>query len=169
MKNIVKLLALGYVFIILTACSSSNNEIKSISKVLGIDCFGGTISQSIDSHGGFHGDGTFYLELKYDDEKGKAVVHAIEETTDWEKLPLTDNLRTALYGKKSETESAGPYITNDNGEALFPSVSNGYYFFYDRLNKSKEDTRLFKRFSFNFTIALYDMDTQTLYYCEYDT
>lgn len=157
--------------IMLTACSSSN-ETKNISKMLGIDCSDGTISQSTDSHGGFHGDGSTYIEIKFDDTSGKTVAQEIENLTAWNELPLTDNLNTVVYGKESPSASIGPYVVTSDGEPLFSTVTNGYYFFHDRHSESKDakdDTDLFSRSSFNFTIALYDADTQTLYYFELDT
>ena len=53
-----------------------------------------------------------------------------------------------------------------------PSIENGYWFFDNRHSNSispKEDSNLFNQSSFNFTIAVYDIDTQTLYYLEFDT
>jgi len=44
--------------------------------------------------------------------------------------------------------------------------------FVDRHSESKDihsDIDLFSRHSFNFTIALYDVDSNTLYYYEFDT
>lgn len=56
--------------------------------------------------------------------------------------------------------------------AAFPPVQNGCYYFEDRHSRSADphsDSGLFQRHSFNVTFALYDADTQTLYYCKFDT
>lgn len=90
----------------------------------------------------------------------------------WNKLPLTDNLNVVVYGKESPSESLGPYVTDDDGKTIFPVVENGYYFFMDRHSESKginDDTNILNRYPFNFTIAIYDTDNQTIYYCEFDT
>ena len=57
-------------------------------------------------------------------------------------------------------------------EAHIPKIKNGYFMFEDRHYKSKDskdDTELFDRYSFNFSIAIYDCDTDIMYYFEYDT
>lgn len=152
---------------IATACSSSN-PIEKISETLGVDLSSATILQSMDSHGGFHGDGDTYVKISFDDDEGKSFVKELETTTGWNELPLTDNLNTIVYG----TEIVGPYATNDNGETYFPFVSNGYYFFIDRHSESKnikDDTNIIKRASFNFTIAIYDINNHVLHYYELDT
>ena len=42
----------------------STNSTRNISKVLNVDLSSGTVSKNEDSHGGFHGDGTAYTEIK---------------------------------------------------------------------------------------------------------
>ncbi|MEG2452447.1 MAG: hypothetical protein RSA77_06105, partial [Clostridium sp.] len=89
-----------------------------------------------------------------------------------DKLPVTDNLLTVIYGKVSDHKSIGPFIANGDGDALFPIVENGYYYFLDRHSESKDEkdaADLLSRNSFNFTIAIYDIDNQTLYFSEFDT
>lgn len=159
------------VLLIATACSSSNSE-KNISQTLGVDVSSAAVLQSMDSHGGLHGDGSTYREMKFANGEGQTFTKELENNTAWGKLPLTDNLNIAVYGKESTSESIGPFVTNDNGEAYFPLVDNGYYFFLDRQSESKDvkdDTNLLNRNSFNFTIAIYDTDNQILYYYELDT
>ncbi len=165
------LMFFSIILIIITACSSSNLA-EEVSKTIGIDLSNGTVSQSTDSHGGFHGDGITYIKMTFSDKESKTIAKAIENNERWNKLPLTANLNIALYGKESSSGSIGPFVTKDDGKVLFPMVENGYYFFIDRHNESKDvkdDTDILNRYSFNFTIAIYDIDSQTLYYCELDT
>ena len=57
-------------------------------------------------------------------------------------------------------------------ETKIPQIENGYYNFYDRASKNKnnnDDSKLFDRYSFNFSLAIYDADTDRLYYFEFDT
>lgn len=167
-RSLSILIGLSIIFI-LAACSS-NNAAKDISKVLGIDLSNGKILQNTDSHGGFHGDGTTYVEISFDENNSKTVIEKLENNKEWNKLPLTDNLNTAVYG--NESENTGSYVTNSDGKQLFPVVENGYYFFLDRhddSNDPKDDTNLLNRHSFNFTIAIYDTDKHILHYCEFDT
>ena len=122
------------------------------------------VSQT-DSHGGFHGDGTY--SAIYDCSKNKEYVLEIVEK--WNKLPLTENLELILYGGEKDGTTYAYYLADDVG---FPEVSNGYYFFYDRHSESmnsNSDEDLFNRSSFNFSIAIYDTDNDMLYYIRMDT
>lgn len=155
----------------LTACSS-NSEGNDISNILGINISNGTIITDSDTHGGFHGDGYTFVAVSFDDTAGAAVADDISGNSGWSMLPLTDNLQTAVYGKQDGDASYGPYIITDDSDTVIPAIEHGYYYFYDRHSESKnpkDDTDLLSRHSFNFTIALYDMDNNNLYYYEMDT
>lgn len=56
---------------------------------------------------------------------------------------------------------------------MWPTFENGVYKFVDRQADPGEDrgddSALLGRYSFNFTIAVYDMDSDFLYYFEMDT
>ena len=57
-------------------------------------------------------------------------------------------------------------------EEQLPQIQNGYYYFVDRQAESEmqhSDAQIMERASLNFSIALYDVDTDTLYYIEVDT
>jgi len=110
--------------------------------------------------------------MEFGDDENIVFVEELENNTSWSKLPLTDNLNIAVYGKKTISESIGPFVINDKGDACFPLVDNGYYFFLDRNSESKDekdDTNLLNRNSFNFTVAIYDIDKKVLHYYELDT
>ena len=122
------------------------------------------VSQT-DSHGGFHGDGTY--AAIYDCSENKEYVLGIVDK--WNKLPLTENLELIMYGGEKDGESYAYNLADDAG---FPEVSNGYYFFCDRHSESvnrDSDEDLFNRYSFNFSIAIYDTDNDILYYIREDT
>jgi len=154
----------------MSACKSKDST-KHISKTLGVDVSKGTLVKDMDSHGGFHGDGMSFIEITFSDTD-QDLVEQIKSNGGWNGLPLTENLSAAVYGKERDNRIMGPLITNDEYEQLFPVVENGYYFFYDRHTDSKDnkdDTDLFNRYSYNFTIAIYDIDTRALYYYKLDT
>ena len=161
---------------ILTGCAGVgiNQEAalkRSISTELAIDCGSADISDSWDSHGGFHGDGTSFYRLDFPDD---SIVNDIKESTDWSQLPLTDNLTALVYGKEIDNCDYAPSITktNDGEHPLFPPIENGYYCFIDRHSEStdkKDDTDVLNRYSKNFTIAIYDTDNNVLYYGSCDT
>ena len=133
------------------------------------NCFGFSKSDFIvleeDTHGGFLGDGSYYLILDCSENTSKAY----EIIKYWKKLPLSDNLDLAMYGGK---KNGVIYAYNFAEEAHLPTVTNGVYKFVDRqaktINKS-DDTNLLNRYSFNFSLAVYNFDTDTLYYYELDT
>ncbi len=53
-----------------------------------------------------------------------------------------------------------------------PRVEHGYYYFVDRQAESEQQTsdeQILERVSYNFSIAIYDTDTDTLYYVEADS
>lgn len=141
------------------ACIHFMNKL-SVSAVLSLNCLPADMTAWYDSHGGFHGDGTTFYRLEFPDD---SAVDSIKKNKNWKELPLTDNL-TTLAG----------FIERDNdwGNPLIPQVENGYYCFIDRHSESrdkKDDTDVLNRCSYNFTIAVYDTDSNILYYGEEDT
>lgn len=112
-----------------------------------------TVVEDIDTHGGFHGDGSYYLILDCSDNKDKAL----EKVKNWNKLPLSENLNNMMYGHS---------LTED---AHLPIIENGYYMFKDRQTDSTDDSELFDKASYNFSIAIYDSDTDRMYYYDFDT
>ena len=124
-----------------------------------------TVIEEKDTHGGFLGDGTYYLILDCSERKEQAT----ELIKDWKPLPLTENLQLFMYG--GEKNGVG-YAYDLAEEAHWPIINNGVYKFVDRHSEAvdeSDDTNLFNRYSYNFTIAVYDFDTDKLYYFEFDT
>lgn len=162
MKKTIAFIAAFIMMFTLAACNTTNNEndaINRISESLDIEISQESVVENKDVENEF-------ITLKITDEK------TIDEIkSEWKELPLTENLTALIYGLEDEASSIGPYITNDN-QPLFPQIENGYYYFYDRNSKSTDnfdDTEILNRNSFNVTIAIFDMDTNKLHYCEFDT
>ena len=165
------LLALA-VIAALAGCGTKN-DLKQISKILSVDCAGAEVVTKYDSHGGFLGDGTLFYALQFSD--GSAV-DAIKASGDWKPFPLSDSLKTAIWGWQDDEHDYAPLIIKDNDwdNPLIPQVENGYYFFRDRHSYAadpKDDSAFLdeSRPSYNFTVAIYDTDTNMLYYSEFDT
>ena len=121
-----------------------------------------TVVEENDTHGGFHGDGTYLLVL--DCSKKKEL--AMELVKGWKEFPLSENLNTVLYGSSTR----GALLLKEEGS--IPIIMNGYYYFCDRNSESTDsgdDTDLLSRNSYNFTLAIYDSDTNRFYYMEFDT
>ena len=118
-----------------------------------------------DTHGGFLGDGSYYLILDCSEKQAEAA----GLIQDWKPLPLTENIQTLMYGGVIMGVS---YDNRLAEEAHWPVFNNGVYKFVDRhaeaVDKS-DDANLLSRYSYNFSVAVYDLDTNRLYYFEYDT
>ena len=160
-KIILCLIEICVITLLASACQSYDD----ISVMLGADVSTAKTISSENSHGGFHGDGERYLIFAFDND---SFENTIKKDNTWHKLPVTDDTITALlYGLETPEMTFGPYINQD-----IPQIPNGYYFFYDRHSESVDPfdaSDVLKRGSFNFTAAIYDTDTDTLYYVELDT
>lgn len=146
---------------ILSGCQ----KYEDISLVLGADVNAGEVLSAADSHGGFHGDGERYMEFQFD---GNAFEDVIKKDNTWHALPVKeDTVQAMFYGLEKDGVVYGPYIN-----AELPDVEEGYYFIYDRHSESTEpfdSTEILERASLNFTAAIYDANTDRLYYVEVDT
>lgn len=164
MKQIILPISTLLVFaFILNACGSQGLQ-SAISNELGIDASSGNEIFYFDNHGGFHGDGTTYIALSFPDNK---VLEQIEASAQWDDFPLDETAKTLVYGISDEISRIGPFLNVGNGNPLAPEIQNGYYLLIDR-HRDKE-TDILNRSSFNFTLGIYDTDTDTLYYCKFDT
>lgn len=177
-KLFIKTAALTLFALTLALCSGCglifhSDEKKEAGEALGLDLTSAAVIESRDTHGGFLGDGTQFLKL---DCGGAHAVEQIENSAHWKPLPVLTHVSTLLYGG----EGWAPIVKIDDYDSgvydqpLFPKVENGWYFFYDRYDNGVsfdryDDSLVLGRFSFNFTVALYDADTDTLYYAKVDT
>ena len=155
------LLALLYLF----SLKPTADYIDEMTEYFGFAKTDFSVVEELDTHGGFHGDGSYYLILDCSNAKEKAL----KKVENWNKLPLSENLNLIMYGGEKDGVAYGYELAE---EAHFPKIENGYYIFEDRHSESKDsrdDYELFDRYSFNFSIAVYDCDTDKLYYFEFDT
>ena len=137
MKKQTAFCAAAALSLLLAACSSQPPQ-EEVSQALGIDVSGGQVLSASDDHGGFHGDGTTFVELQFADD---AVLEQIEEGGDWEALPLDRTARALVYGVTEETGTeetgitvfqTGPYLKDSDGNPLVPEIREGYYRLIDR-------------------------------------
>ena len=159
--------------LVFTGCSDQTTEGTS-EEILELDLQGCTVATNTDTHGGFHGDGETVVILTWEDSS--AVEKQIAQSSVWNSLPLNDDLQSVFYGTTWEEDgmmySRGPLAADEDRTPLFPTVENGYYFFLDRSDGSRNQRStegLWNRYSFNFTAALYDADRGALYYYALDT
>ena len=131
---------------------------------LGIDYQSGSLNYHSDSHGGFLGDGESLEVYQFPDN---SLEKEITENPDWYPLP-NDTITKILWGMETEEGQSGPYLVNIH----LPQIQQGYYFFLDRHPESTDPHDLspvLERYSFNFTLALYDQSKQKLYLIKLDT
>ncbi len=138
-------------------------------KSIGISYDNGKEISSYDDHG-FFGEGLTYNVYQFTENP---ITEDVISNNHWHKLPFTQNISLILYGGTYDDGLWGASITMPNeDEPLVPKIEHGYYYFYDRHSESKDsadDTEVFNRSSFNFVVAVYDIDTNKLYYARYDT
>lgn len=148
----------------LAGCSLSQTTEEYIKDKIGIDISFCTIENEQDTHGGFHGDGDYLVKANCSGEQQKIL----NQLNDWNILPLSENLQLIMYGGERDGMT---YSYNLAQEANIPEINNGYYYFLNRKSDatSKHSDDIFNKYSFNFTIVLYDLDTSMFYYYEFDT
>lgn len=114
-----------------------------------------------DTHGGFHGDGDSYIIFSYEND---FLEEQIKQDVHWRELPLNENLVELLrYVDESDF---------DYSRKMIPEVKHGYYYFYNRIENVKNkynESDVFKKGAFNFTVGVYDIDKNQLHIIEVDT
>ncbi|MGO4987235.1 hypothetical protein ACTQ46_03045 [Gallicola sp. Sow4_E12] len=169
MKKIFIVVGIGIVLLagLLTFLTKKESKISIDSD---INIYSGKVVTYEDDHGGFHGDGTTFAVIDFGKEN---VKDKYKENKEWKPLPLTENLEILNYGKKEGEEwSRMPTIADEKIKPLIPRIKNGYYFFKDRHFESKDpkdDTDLFNRTSMNFIFAVFDEDSNKMYYYKFDS
>ena len=131
---------------------------------MGLDISNGEEISNYNTHGGFHGDGTTCIAYRFDDD---TILEEIRISSEWSEFPLDDTVQALVYGLSDGTTQIGPFLNDNKGHPIVPEIQNGYYLLIDRQNEAGTD--ILDRFSFNFTLGLYDTDTNILYFCELDT
>ena len=146
-------------------CLSSCSLIKNEKTYFGFKPSEFNVIVNIDTHGGFHGDGQMCLIL----DCSNNVEEAYKNIEGWLRLPLSENLNNFMNKK----------ILLDNGGVVtfsewvgWSKITNGVYYFYNRSNyvdDPYDDSYLTEQYSYNFSAAIYDFDTNYMHYFEYDS
>lgn len=145
-----------------SACGAASPQ-ETLSRELDLDLSAGEIISSYDTHSG-NGDGTSCTVLDF---TGHSLAGQLEDASDWTPFPLDSTVQALVYGISEDASSIGPFLTDADGATLVPEIQNGSYRLLDRQTDTEEP--LLERFSFNFTLALYDTDADRLYVCKLDT
>ena len=132
--------------------------------VLGLEEEAVTSINTQTDRGGFHGDGTLFMEFTFVDD---GMEEQIAADPAWQPLPPDDTVQAIVWGLETAAGSNGPFLTDEEGAPLVPPVKKGYYRLIDR--QEQTDTPLLERGSFNFTGAVNDAEARVLYFGELDT
>ena len=88
-----------------------------------------------------------------------SLLSEVERGARWRKLPLHENINT-------------DWFEDEEGNALISQVQNGYYLFIDRYRETGDiydPSQSSPLKTLNYTVAIWDQDTNILYYFEIDT
>ena len=111
----------------------------------------------IDTHGGFLGDGATFARLRFAPEDGAALEQVLAEEGGWQTLPVT-GIATGRVNWGLPIDSCYR-ATEERPE--FPEVMNGLWHFQ---NTTPDGYGVR-----NFELWIYDSETATLYYHEFDS
>lgn len=165
-----KLLSAAWILFIsicfLAACGPKRAQ-DIISKELGLPVPIGREISNFNTHSG-NGDGVTCIALRFDDN---TFLENIMDDSGWSEFPLDSTVQTLVYGVSDGTSKTGPFLSDTEGNPLVPDIRSGYYLLIDRQGQKGLTTEadILHRGSFNFTLGLYDTDTNTLYFCQLDT
>ena len=128
------------------------------------------IISSEDTHGGFPAEG--YTKVVYNCGKEFDTTN-IEKK--WKKLPFSENLNIKLYG--GATKYGIQYLEREEKNYIIPKIENGYYYFIDQYSREYKDTNdiysdeklIGNRYSTYYSLTVYDMDNDVLYYYDMNT
>lgn len=161
-KTLALILALALACLALAGCSGEPK--RYIARRLNADMTGAKLIRFDDDHGGFLGDGETIAVI----DMSGAGENFLDRVEGWNPLPLSENLQLALYGgNRNGLTYDGYAFLKEKG---IPEVTNGFWYFKNRqedIDWRNDD--IFSAYSFNFTVAIYDKDTATLYFYEIDT
>ena len=165
-KRICGLLTAFFMASALSGCQSY----EDVSLVLGADVENAEVILESDSHGGFHGDGERDIIFQFRDDTFEELIQ-MDQT--WHPLPIQDDTVMALlYGLEKDGVIYGPHLWAGQEEMRLPHIEKGYYLFYDRHAESVapfDSKGVLERNSLNITVAVYNTETDRLYYAELDT
>lgn len=163
-NNLSKIIIFVFVFVC-TGCYDIKTTEEYIYDKIKIDISSCTITTEIETPVSFNGDGEYFITA--DCYKSRDII--LNQIKNWNQLPLTNNLQLLMYGGEKDGITSFAIPSN---EIEIPNINKGYYYFLDRHDEAiyyNSDENVLNRFSYNFTIALYNEETNKLYYYELDT
>ena len=117
-------------------------------------------SEYEDTHGGFHGDGDSIDKIYFNDFQAKIFLKKVKKNKNWRKLPVTHELYTRIQ------------YNLDGFNITIPEIENGYWFFKNRYTDAAnvyDENGIYNVGAFNYSVGIYDQDTNILWFYECDT
>lgn len=172
-----RMIALVLVAIVVYVLVGRNVGIKyRLGKDLQLDLFLGKITTYFDNHAHvWHNDGATVAVLRFSEKSAEHLEKALEQSLVWSRTPMSEEFYHVAY-ERSHTW-AEPELFVDM--AKLPEITNGYWFFVDQDihgngtlvygQKALEQLGLYPLtgeidLPGRYALALYDLDTHTLYY-----
>lgn len=162
--------------LLLSGCKKNNGPLDRVSELLCTDASEFSVITYYDSHGGFHGDGETVIIMQLTQQQAIRLDQDTQNHFCRREIPFSEPVSITLYGGDVMRGGVAWYhnalFQNESGASLVPEISNGFYLFYDRHREStdpSDDAHLHTRGSRNFDLAIFDADTNTLYYLVLDT
>ena len=112
-----------------------------------------------DNYGGFLYDGETIAKIALNENQANKILNKIKENENWKEYPIDEFIENHLTLYEIEG------IT-------IPKVKNGYWFIKDRHRQAIDEYRydkIYYRNSRNFSVGIYDGDSNILYYFREDT
>ncbi|MFH0888915.1 MAG: hypothetical protein V1871_06885 [Planctomycetota bacterium] len=134
-----KIFLLACLFL-LTGCGKQLNPVEYVENNFGFHIPSDVrIIRIDDTHDGFHGDGTFYLEARLETDQIPLFIQAISQTGKWKRLPLPESVVKNYQCKPTMIYLPG-------------KLKNGLYYLHD-FSPEKD----------SYAIAILNLDTNELF------
>lgn len=148
---------------------SKKKDLERTGKIIELDLTDGKYLQRIETHCGLLYKGDYYAKIKFSENSN--ILKLIKENPNWKDSDLPKSLLFLFY----DTEPEDNINFIHDKRMVFPKTKNYYYYFINRLDEFENpenknpDFMLHWKYSFNFTVALFDLDSNVLYIYELDT
>ncbi len=148
---------LFWVVFLLLLVSCGGDRWSYVSRQTGISFPEPIALTQSDDHGGFHGDGMLRVEMRFAAEDGASLPARLEKSG-WVSVGEANGPVKSAYERELQAEN-------------LPECSEGLLWFLDRADQSSENGKrpFEERYSYNYSVALYDSANAALYYLEIDT
>lgn len=169
-KNRIHRIILLFLVLLLILCAIPKNRYEiALHKIGGKNITTYTLTAELESHGGFHNDGTTYYVFENLDSV--EMMQMISDEPRWRELSELESVYFLLYGGTYENKYYGSCV---NIQIPKINIERGYVYFYDDQNpkayyNEKDIRAVYDRPSHNYIIAFLDIDSNMLYYVKDDS